>query len=99
MPTLTFLPGGQSIEITPGTKVLAAALRNGIEIRYGCGACCCGTCGVQIQGEFSPMEMPERALLERMGLALDGTIRLACQCRIMTGEGVVDLDFQRTYSP
>jgi hypothetical protein len=45
------------------------------------------------------MRSDERALLERMGLPLDGSVRLACQTRAMAGEIAVDLDFQNTYSP
>lgn len=41
----------------------------------------------------------EKNLLEKMELPLDGTIRLACQSRILSGEVDIDLDFQATYSP
>jgi hypothetical protein len=38
-------------------------------------------------------------MLESIDLPLDGSVRLACQARILEGEIVVDLDFQNTYSP
>jgi ferredoxin len=103
MPTITFKPQTIVVDVEPNTKLLVAANRNKVPIRFGCASCRCGTCGVAVTGSsadsLSPMRGDERALLERMGLPLDGTVRLACQTRAMTGEIAVDLDFQNTYSP
>jgi ferredoxin len=101
MPKVTFLPPGQSFDVEPNTKILVAATRHKVPIRFGCASCRCGTCGVKVdvQGTVTPMRDDERALLTRMGLETDGTIRLACQTRIMDGEVKVDLAFQNTYSP
>ncbi len=101
MPKVTFLPVGKSFDCEPNTKLLVAANRNKVPIRFGCASCRCGTCGVKVAGagELSPMKPDEKALLTRMNLALDGTIRLACQTRIVDGEVAVDLAFQDTYSP
>ena len=85
------------------TKVLVAAIRNKIDIRYGCASCRCGTCGIKVDPEtvenLKPMRQDEIGLLERMGLPTDGHIRLACQARIIKGEANVDLAFQLEYSP
>lgn len=90
-----------TIEVDQNTKILAAATRAKVPIRFGCAACRCGTCGVSISGdgELSAMAADEKDLLGRMSLPLDGTARLACRTRIVAGEMTVDLDFQDTYSP
>jgi ferredoxin len=102
MPTIRFLPQGVAFEVEENTKLLVAANRNRIPIRFGCASCRCGTCGVKVEaarGALSDMKDPEKQLLSRMGLATDGTVRLACQTRLMKDKVTVDLDFQNTYSP
>lgn len=101
MPTLLFLPGNQQIDAPDNAKILAVAIKNKINIRYGCGACRCGTCGIRISGDgiVSEMQPSEEALLKQMKLPVDGTIRLACQTRIQSGAINVDLEFQNSYSP
>lgn len=101
MPKLTFLPAAATFEVEPNTKVLAAANRNKIQMRFGCASCRCGTCAVSVVGQqnLSDMKSDEKDLLERMKLTTDGTVRLACQARVMQDEVTVDLDFQDTYSP
>lgn len=101
MPKVTFLPQKLAFDAEPNTKLLVTANRNKVPIRFGCASCRCGTCGVRVSGtaELSKMKDDESALLTRMGLAVDGTIRLACQTRIMAGDVTVDLDFQNEYSP
>lgn len=100
MPKITFLPTGRTIEVAEQTKLLACAIRNKIPIRYGCGACRCGTCAVKIDpiDAFVPMEADEKALLSRLNVVLDGSVRLACRSRKSgEAEATVDLDFQHTY--
>ncbi len=99
------------VDVRAGSKVLVAAIKNKVDIRYGCSACRCGTCGVAVSAGFtengdlplektlSSMEQQEKSLLEKMSLPLDGTVRLACQARVVAGEVEVDLGFQGTYSP
>jgi len=104
MPEITFLPAGQTVSVPENTKILVAAVKHKIDIRFGCAACQCGTCGVAVtvdpeQAELSQMEPEEEKLLDRMGLATDGTVRLACRARIVNGKVDVDLSFQETYSP
>jgi ferredoxin len=101
MSKVRFLPDEAEFVVEPSSKVLAVALRHKIKIQYGCAACRCGTCGVKVKGgPLSPMRTDERALLERMRLPLDGSVRLACQARVEEGAVIdVDLSFQTTYSP
>ena len=96
---IRFLPSGITCEAAENDKLLAVALRNKVKIQYGCASCRCGTCGVAVSGGgMSPMRESERELLARMALPLNGSVRLACQARWMSGEVTVDLDFQGTYS-
>lgn len=102
MPKVKFVPVDVEIEVNEGTKLLVAGTRAKVPIRYGCASCRCGTCAIAVTanaGDLSPMASDEEALLGRMKLALDGTVRLACRTKAMAGQIVVDLDFQDTYSP
>jgi len=101
MPTVTFKPVGATVTVEPNTKLLVAATRHKVALRFGCASCRCGTCGIAVRGsgQLTPMKPDERALLARMDLATDGSVRLACQTRILDGEVEVDVAFQDTYSP
>lgn len=103
MPTVRFKPLQVCFEVETNTKLLVVANRNKLPIRYGCASCRCGTCGIKIETDqssnLSPMRSNERELLARMHLPVDGTVRLACQTRIVSGLVTIDLDFQNTYSP
>ena len=101
MPKVVFIPSQNAVEVVASTKLLVAANRSKTAIRYGCASCRCGTCAVSVSGTgtLSLIADNERELLARMNLANDGSVRLACQARIMAGELTVDLDFQDTYDP
>lgn len=101
MPTVIFQPSGTAIDVEENTKILVAGRRAKVPIRFGCAACSCGTCAVKVdvRGTVSEMKDNERALLNRMKLPVDGTVRLSCQTRVMQGAVDVDLAFQETYSP
>ncbi len=102
MPTLKFQPQGTCIEVEANTKVLVAANRAKAPIRFGCGSCRCGTCGVAVDtelGELNPLPEDEKKMLTRLKLPLDGTVRMACRARIISGRISIDLDFQDTYEP
>lgn len=97
---ITFIPENKSVDVDPQTKILIAAKRAQAFIRFGCGSARCGTCAVRVDpvGSANEIQKDERALLTRLKLPCDGTIRLACQARVM-GDILVDIDFQDTYSP
>jgi ferredoxin len=84
-----------------GTKILVAARKAQVEIRFGCASCRCGTCAVKVL-DGSSLSLPraeEIALLDRMALPLDGSVRLACQARLLGADVEVDLAFQLQYDP
>ena len=89
------------VTVEPNTKILVGARQGKVGIRYGCASCRCGTCAVRVEpvDELKPMSPQELELLQRMNLAIDGSIRLACQARIVSGQVAVDIDFQDSYSP
>jgi len=101
MPKVTFRPQNESFDVAVDAKLLAVAVKNKIPIRFGCGACRCGTCAVAVSGPavLSETSEEEMAMLERLRLATDGSVRMACKARVMEGECTVDLDFQDTYVP
>jgi ferredoxin len=102
LPELTFLPDALTTSLPENTKLLVAARRAKLPIRFGCAACQCGTCGVKITSgaeNLSAMKENEKSLLEAMHLSSDGSIRLSCQARIMSGKASVDLSFQGSYDP
>lgn len=100
MPKVIFEPSHSEVEVDPNTKILLAAKKGKIPLRYGCASCRCGTCAVQVSqaGALSAMRADEETLLKRIGLPLDGSIRLSCQARI-AGDVSVDISYQDTYSP
>jgi hypothetical protein len=51
------------------------------------------------RGRVSEMAADELAMLSRLKLPVDGTVRMACRTRIEEGKVQVDLDFQDTYDP
>ena len=102
MAKIRFIPIEKSIEAIVDQKLLVAARKNNIPIRYGCASCRCGTCAVKISapGAFHPMTPMESDLLSRMRLPITGEVRLACQARQTAQvDTSVDLSFQDTYSP
>ena len=98
---IRFLPIDKTCDIESGTKILVAARKNQVPIRFGCGAARCGTCAVAVSGActLSPMDDDERNLLNRMTLSLQGDVRLSCRTKVVDGEVIVDIDFQETYTP
>jgi len=101
MPKVHFTPANVSIEVDAGTKLLAAATRSKVGIRFGCAALRCGTCGVKVSGtgELTPLAADEIAMLERLRLPTSGEVRMACRTKIMSGDVTIDLAFQDSYSP
>jgi uncharacterized 2Fe-2S/4Fe-4S cluster protein (DUF4445 family) len=77
-----FQPSGNRIEIPPGTTLLAAAQRVGIDIQATCGGIgICGSCRVRlVSGMVSEPDFVEQAELGPDGIAAG--YRLACQTRL-----------------
>ena len=100
MPIVKFIPSAIPVEVDPNTKILVAAKRGKVAIRFGCAACRCGTCAVRVSpsSAFVALKPAEEELLLRMKLPVDGQIRLSCQARIQE-DCQVDIRFQDEYSP
>lgn len=102
MVSIKFLPSQKVTEVAADTKILVAARKNQVAIRFGCASARCGTCAVHVSNAaaFQPMKDNEKSLLARMNLSTNGDVRLACQARL-TGlsDAFVDIAFQDTYSP
>ena len=100
MPKINFNPNKISTEVVVDTKILLAARKALVPLRFGCASCKCGTCAVLIDqpAALSEMKDGERDLLARMKLVIDGSVRLACQAKVLS-DVTVDISFQDTYSP
>ncbi len=101
-PVVIFMPAAARVEVDSGTKILVAARQASIPIRFMCASLRCGTCGVQVEcsnGTLTAAAEDELAMLRRLKLPLDGTVRMACRARIQDGEVAVDLNFQDSYDP
>src|SRR5512133_923594 len=72
-------PIGRRVEVEPGTNLLEAAQRAGVDLVASCGGGgICGTCRVRIaQGKVTPLSLTEAEYLEAEQIA--SGIRLACQ--------------------
>ncbi|HZG57475.1 2Fe-2S iron-sulfur cluster-binding protein [Paenibacillus sp.] len=80
MPRLTFLPDGKTIDVRPGTTVLAAARQAGVGVRTRCGGVAgCLMCKVKVL-EPDRVSPPTESERRKMGDAVDGE-RLACQTK------------------
>ena len=101
MAEFIFKPSNKNVFVNTGCKILVAARKGKIKMRYGCVSCRCGTCAVRVDppANLMPMADDERVLLTNMNLPTDGSVRLGCQTRIKDGKVDVDLDFQDKYSP
>lgn len=82
MPRITFQPGNVSIDVRPGTTVLAAAWKAGVSVRTRCGGMAgCLMCKVSAKpgAKLSKMADNER---RKLGPLADEGVRLSCQARI-----------------
>ncbi len=79
---MTFEPDGQTLEVTPGTSLLAAVLRAGRPIGYACrGLGVCVACRLRVEGPLSPVGEAEARLLA--ALEEPAPYRIACLARIV----------------
>ena len=104
MPVLRFLPQDQNVDVEAETKILAAAIRAKINLRFSCGSCQCGTCAIRIKlasadASVSKSDAKEQAMLLDLGIEDGGQVRMACKTKIIAGTVEVDLSFQDTYDP
>lgn len=65
MPTVTLRPSGHTFQVEEGESVLAAALRQGFVLPYGCKNGACGSCkGRLLEGQIDYGVYQKRALTE-----------------------------------
>ena len=100
MPQIVFLPHaehcpeGLVVEAQPGETIIAAALRNGLEIEHACEmSCACTTCHVVVREGFASMvpsdELEDDMLDKAWGLEAES--RLSCQAVVGEEDLVVEI--------
>ena len=100
MPQITLLPHaehcpeGAVFEASEGETIIAAALRNGIDIEHACEmSCACTTCHVVIQEGFDSLEPSDELeddLLDK-AWGLEMRSRLSCQAVVGSEDLVVEI--------
>jgi ferredoxin len=91
MPKITFVPPGHTFEVSAGTTILHAAVRNGIQLRHDCTEAICGTDRVRIlsgKENLSAVLDNEALTLEMLNAGADE--RLGCVAQI-EGDVVVQI--------
>lgn len=93
MPSITFQPEDKTFEVLENTKVLAVAVKNKVEISFSCGACQCGLCFFNVEGnaQLSEIEPEEKKMLGLLDHPTDGSVRMACKTKILNGNLVANL--------
>jgi ferredoxin len=84
MPKVTFMPSGQSFEVTEGTTILVSAIQNGLPLQHDCTEAICGTDRVKILAgteHLSEKTENEELTLEMMNAGPDE--RLGCVARVL----------------
>jgi len=93
MPTLTIVPSGKTVEVPPGTPLLAAILAAGERLTHQCnGKAECGTCHIFVnegRKSLSKPQRPEHGRLDEV-VGVGTKSRLACQALI--GEEAVTVE-------
>jgi ferredoxin, 2Fe-2S len=88
--TVTLLPAGTTIEVTPGTTLQQAVLAAGGRFSDQCGGAKCGACHVFVtEGRkgLSRMTPAENMRLDSI-IGVSGKSRLACQATVLGTEPV-----------
>lgn len=91
MPKVTFIPSGQSFDVSEGTTILLAAIRNGLHLPHDCTEAICGTDRVKIlkgQKNLSEKDENEELTLEMMSAGPED--RLGCVARVL-GDVTVEI--------
>jgi uncharacterized 2Fe-2S/4Fe-4S cluster protein (DUF4445 family) len=91
MPKVTFMPSGESFEVSVGTTILVSAIQNGLRLRHDCTEAICGTDRVKIlsgDGNLSEKNDNEELTLEMMNAGPNE--RLGCVARVL-GDVTVEL--------
>jgi 2Fe-2S ferredoxin len=81
--SVVFAPSGTRVEVKPGTSVLDAAQKAGLDLNHYCGGMAsCGSCRVTgVEGPASPLDVMEEATLDVV--KEHPSDRLGCQVRVL----------------
>ncbi|RJG10281.1 ISC system 2Fe-2S type ferredoxin [Pseudomonas cavernicola] len=100
MPQIVFLPNadhcpeGMVVEAQPGETIIAAAMRNGLDIEHACEmSCACTTCHVVVREGFQSLEPSDELeddLLDK-AWGLEAESRLSCQAVVKDKDLVVEI--------
>ncbi len=100
MPQIVFLPNadhcpeGMVVEAQPGETIIAAAMRNGLDIEHACEmSCACTTCHVIVREGFQSLEPSDELeddLLDK-AWGLEAESRLSCQAMVKDRDLVVEI--------
>jgi len=91
MPKITILPANVSAEVDPGTKLLDAGEKAGVEMEAGCFNCSCGTCVARVisgMENLSPPTDEELDVLDQWNKDPE-KYRLTCCVTLDKGEAVL----------
>ncbi|MDO8332816.1 MAG: ISC system 2Fe-2S type ferredoxin [Pseudomonas sp.] len=100
MPQIIFLPNaehcpdGLVVEGVPGETIIAAAMRNGLEIEHACEmSCACTTCHVIVREGFATLEPSDELEDDMLDKAwgLEAESRLSCQALVGSADLVVEI--------
>jgi ferredoxin, 2Fe-2S len=95
MPKVTILPDGLTVDVEPGTSLLAASRQAGALHGSACGGvCACSSCHVHVLAGLDSLGEPaerELDILER-AFGVSATSRLGCQATV----GEKDVTFEVT---
>jgi len=101
VPKVTFLPGGRTVEVRPGSSILDAAWEADVDLPHNCGGvAACTTCHVWIEAGLESLsaigDREDDKLDEAAGLAPSS--RLGCQARVSDVDVVVRIPGNRIAS-
>ncbi|WP_236211627.1 ISC system 2Fe-2S type ferredoxin [Metapseudomonas otitidis] len=94
LPHAEYCPEGLVVEAQPGETIIAAALRNGLEIEHACEmSCACTTCHVVVREGFASMEPSDELEDDMLDKAwgLEAESRLSCQAVVGEEDLVVEI--------
>ncbi len=85
MATVVFQPMNRAVEVTPGTTLLKAAQKVGVELPWVCGGNrICTTCRCIVEGGPDSLSAPDDEELEILDtVQLAEPWRLGCQARVL----------------
>lgn len=94
--------GDVEVVARSGETILEAALKNDIALRHDCGGTCtCTTCHIHINKGMEHIEAPsvrEMHFLRRVDDAKAAS-RLACQCLLKKGQGLIEIRIPPPHKP